>query len=846
MYKRQFSCWIKRGNISVSAETALFGSYTDANNRDVLRFKATDELEFQNVSGGTTYSKKSDAKYRDPSAWYHVVLVYDSANSTADHRIRLYINGSELTSSTGTDPGSGTDSSINNNVKHFIGARSSDGNPSLYWEGYMAEVHHIDGSALTPSAFGETDSDTGQWIPKKYNTASGAYGTNGFYMPWKKNDRYSVYFDDTSNTGISIADSSDWDFGTNNFTVECWIYRNEDAGDQSYIFGQADNTNGSNSGNSVYISVYDQHLSGIAVDASNTNNYVYLYSTADSTTIEDNKWYHVAMVRSGNDWNLYLNGTSIDSETTSITVNSCSSIFGVGKQGVYNDGFWKGWISNFRLVMGTAVYTSNFTPPTSPLTAITNTKLLCCQDADPTVDNSGTGKTLTVTAANTYTQQMAPFQFDWYQDQSGQDNDYHPDNVTVNDVMQDSPTNNFSTMNFLNTGTYTTLSRGALLSQGNTSSDAGWTHSNFAMPDGSGEWYSEHRIGQLAGSGSNYPSIGVSSTKDSYYNGTLTTSRFYNNYCRIRATGNCEEWGSVFTEQSGMDLGATLADDDIISIAVDTDNKKIWFAKNGTWIGSGNPGGNSTPSFTYTDTSDLLISIQHLSDSAASWVYSNYGQDSTFNGNLTAAGNNDANGYGDFKYAVPSGFKAMCTQNLATPTIKKSTDNFNVITYTGTGAVDHDVTGVGFQPDIFWLKSISGDYTYNHTLLDSVRGAGNPLQPNSTDEEKAWSDYMGPFSADGIRLNDVQVGTQVNSGSHGYVAWCWKLGGSASSNTDGSINTTATLANTTTGMSISTYGGAGGVKTVGHGLGKVPDVVIVKCRSTASIGWCIYLSLIHI
>ena len=99
---------------------------------------------------------------------------------------------------------------------------------------------------------------------------------------------------------------------------------------------------------------------------------------------------------------------------------------------------------------------------------------------------------------------------------------------------------------------------------------------------------------------------------------------------------------------------------------------------------------------------------------------------------------------------------------------------------------------------------------------------------------------MGPFSADGIRLNDVQVGTQVNSGSHGYVAWCWKLGGSASSNTDGSINTTATLANTTTGMSISTYGGAGGVKTVGHGLGKVPDVVIVKCRSTASIGWCIY------
>ena len=134
--KWTFSCWIKRGNIAVSGETALFGSYTDANNRDVLRFKATDELEFQNVSGGNSYSKKSDAKYRDPSAWYHVVAVYDSANATADHRIRLYINGSEITNSTGTDPSSGLDSSINNNVKHFLGARSSDGNPSLHWDGY--------------------------------------------------------------------------------------------------------------------------------------------------------------------------------------------------------------------------------------------------------------------------------------------------------------------------------------------------------------------------------------------------------------------------------------------------------------------------------------------------------------------------------------------------------------------------------------------------------------------------------------------------------------------------------------------------------------------------------------
>ena len=616
-----FSTWCKRQHPATGSGgepyDALFGAYNAGTSTDSeYFFLGFNNNDYLTIGAWTTNWRHSSRRFRDTAAWYHIVLQADTTQSTADNRFKLYVNGVQETAfETKNNPSQNLDLAVNAAFPQAISDVAYDaGTGPYHFSGYMAETHLIDGTIKAPSDFGETDSVTGQWIPKEYT--GGSYGTNGYYM--------------------------------------------------KYVSG----------------------------------------------------------------------------------------------------------------AIGT--------------------------------------------------------------DSSGQSNNYTTTNLANDNVMQDSPTNNFSTMNPLNTGTYTTLTQGNLLSQGNTSSDAGWTHSNFAMPDGSGKWYSEHRIGQLAGSGSNYPSIGVSSTKDSYYNGTLTTSRFYNNYCRIRATGNCEEWGSVFTEQSGMDLGATLADDDIISIAVDTDNKKIWFAKNGTWIGSGNPGGNSTPSFTYTDTSDLLISIQHLSDSAASWVYSNYGQDSTFNGNLTAAGNNDANGYGDFKYAVPSGFKAMCTQNLATPTIKKSTDNFNVITYTGTGAVDHDVTGVGFQPDIFWLKSISGDYTYNHTLLDSVRGAGNPLEPNTTDAEESWGDYMGPFLADGIRLNDVQVGTQVNSGSHGYVAWCWKLGGSASSNTDGSINTTATLANTTTGMSISTYGGAGGVKTVGHGLGKVPDVVIVKCRSTASVGWCIY------
>ena len=177
--KWTFSCWIKRSKLSVSSGTALFAAYDSASNRDVLRFDATDEIELQVVSGGTAYNKKSVAKYRDPSAWYHIVAVYDSANATADYRIRLYVNGSEITSSTGTDPTSGLDSTINNSDKHYVGARSSSGSPANFWGGYVAELNFIDGSVLTPSDFGETNSDTGQWVAKKY---SGSYGTNGFYL----------------------------------------------------------------------------------------------------------------------------------------------------------------------------------------------------------------------------------------------------------------------------------------------------------------------------------------------------------------------------------------------------------------------------------------------------------------------------------------------------------------------------------------------------------------------------------------------------------------------------------------------------------------------------------------
>ena len=126
----------------------------------------------------------STAVFRDPSAWYHVVVAIDTTQATAANRIKLYVNGNQVTAfSTATYPAQNYDTSFNKaSTAQEIGRRAS--NSDLFLDGYMAEVNWIDGQALTPSSFGETDSITGVWKPKAY---SGTYGTNGFELNFSDN-----------------------------------------------------------------------------------------------------------------------------------------------------------------------------------------------------------------------------------------------------------------------------------------------------------------------------------------------------------------------------------------------------------------------------------------------------------------------------------------------------------------------------------------------------------------------------------------------------------------------------------------------------------------------------------
>jgi hypothetical protein len=204
-----WSGWVKRGNLG---SKYFFGAVNTGT--DSIGFASTGLLTigFNNANDGVLQTTRL---FRDVGAWYHIVVAVDTTESTATNRIRLYVNGVEETDfATDTAPSLNYDTGVNNTVSNTVGSLSA---PSGYFDGYLAEVHLVDGTQLTAASFGETDSTTGQWVPKAY---TGSYGTNGFYLKFQDS---SALGDDTSgngndftSSGLAAADQMS-DSPTNNF-----------------------------------------------------------------------------------------------------------------------------------------------------------------------------------------------------------------------------------------------------------------------------------------------------------------------------------------------------------------------------------------------------------------------------------------------------------------------------------------------------------------------------------------------------------------------------------------------------------------------------------------------------
>tara|TARA_B100000900_G_scaffold407654_1_gene420674 strand:- start:1316 stop:2743 length:1428 start_codon:yes stop_codon:yes gene_type:complete len=209
--KYTFSTWVKLGNISTSQHRYFFG----AGDHALIGFrKASDgdaSLFVQTTAGGVN-AIQTNAKFRDPSAWYHIYVKLDTTQSTASNRLKLYVNGVEETSFSVDQRSNITQDSSESDVgssgeRHNIGY-SANGSGSLY-DGYIADTHLLVGTVKNHTDFGETN-DNGVWVPVKTSFASSDYGTNGFKFEYKQ----------TGTSANSSGIGADTSGNDNHFTVQ--------------------------------------------------------------------------------------------------------------------------------------------------------------------------------------------------------------------------------------------------------------------------------------------------------------------------------------------------------------------------------------------------------------------------------------------------------------------------------------------------------------------------------------------------------------------------------------------------------------------------------------------------
>jgi hypothetical protein len=379
-------------------------------------------------------------------------------------------------------------------------------------------------------------------------------------------------------------------------------------------------------------------------------------------------------------------------------------------------------------------------------------------------------------------------------DYSGNGNGFSPSNVSITagttyDSMLDVPTpfsdrGNYPTWNPLTAGALVTFSQGNLNSV-STSASAPFNIETTIKTPTTGKWYAEITMTKGASS----PAVGIGNNP-SASNSNVDQYAAY----RVNATYIT---GSMGASSSGTP--ATFTTNDVIGIAYDVDAGTLVFYKNGTL---------QTGGFTGVTAGNYSFIVRK--DSA------------TGDGGFLNCGQRP------FSYTPPTGFIALNTQNLPTPTISNGASYMNALPFTATGS-NQTITGMGFAADLIWIKNRADWAGRRHTLFDSVRGIQARLDSSTTEAEAADNDLYS-FDADGF---------QGNLSGTTYVAWGWNAGGSTVTNTSGSISAQV-RANPTAGFSVVTYTGNGtNTQTIGHGLNATPAMIIWKNRDSIT-QWGVY------
>ena len=528
-------------------------------------------------------------------------------------------------------------------------------------------------------------------------------------------------------------------------------------------------------------------------------------------------WFHLLVVwdtanaTASDRMQLWKNGVRITAFSTSSDpslnqtgyINAASTVVGIGDGRPSNASYFDGYLADVYFIDGQALTPSDF-GETDSATGVWKPKAYTGTYGTngfflKFADNSGTTSTTLG------------------KDSSGNGNNWTPNNFSVtagagNDSMVDSPTaygtdtgvggsvrGNYCTLNPLWKNSAVTVSDGNLKYTDSNPTNAVQASTFWVS---TGKWYWETTITSAGGGNYGLGIVGPTYNKDTYGYNTGQDSYLY------LSSGNYYE-GSTNSA-----YGASYTTGDVIGIALDCDAGTITFYKNNTSQGTK----------TGTNLAGKLVSAM---------ITTSQNTASAFNGGINF-------GQRAFAYTAPSGFKALCTTNLPTPTIgatstTQANDYFDVTLYTGTDATQTITNSGSMQPDLVWVKSRNS--AYNHYLYDSIRGATNALRSSTTGAESQAGDSTLTTTTNGFTVTGTGLG--VNSNGTTIVGWQWNAGGSTVTNTSGTISAQV-RANTTAGFSIVTYtGNDTSGATVGHGLGVAPSMFIVKTRSQAR-GWNVY------
>ena len=772
------SFWFKRANLGDS-NLRLFTHGSGGSVQIQAYLTSSNTLVVGNGTEVTTTQV-----FRDPHAWYHLVVRVDTSQGSSADRVRLYLNGSQITSfSASSYP------SQNGNVFTSTGWRigSWTGSTSHTFDGYMSEVVYCDGQSLAPTDFGETD-DNGVWRP--VDPSGNTFGNNGFYLPFT--DSGQLGGDNQSGSITSLTLSGEW---------------NGDTGD----FSSLDRDIIAIGGNQGAIRTNDTFTGDFAVEfdwrAGANPAYLGVYEISEDGTFSSGSSDGGLGSMTNSFYLFFTSSNNVNAVKGSST--EASAIFQVVYGNVETIKFERSG-SQFK------VYEDGVLRHTFTGTSSSEVRLLVGQSSSS----------------------MDWENFRWTNGSTTIGNPFLPVNSPTQ--SSDSPTKNFATLSSLmeNTGKVT-LSEGGLKTTSSTSGgDVGRVCASIAMPT-SGKYYWETTVDTIGVT----PSLGFTSTKDVgykidgdsafisvYINGASGGSNGKNYYgSDLPSTGTGSYGNMTVPWTNGM----------VIGTAYDADNELCWFSQNGTWI-DGNGTDNSATVLTEIQNGtagseafsaavggigrdDLLWQV--TSRSVSSFVYTqNFGASA-------------------FSYSAPSGFGLLNAATIAenmSPTIEDGSAYIQSSLWSGNSS-SQTVSQTGnstFTPDWVWIKD--RNFGNGGNVFDSVRGSNKGQATFDSGIEDTNTDGV-TFASGSIAFTGAGNTGDINNSGRTYVGWQWLAGNGTVANEVGSLNSTVS-ANPTAGFSIVSYtgnGGSGGAQTVGHGLGAKPNMIMIKNRDTTD-SWVVY------